>query len=315
MLSHLLDLKTLLLNFRDVFKVLFGTLNAWQLLGRYKPDVVFSKGGFVVVPVGIAAHIRSIPIVTHDSDAIPGLANKIIGRWAVVHTTAMAPTYYPYPQDTIKQVGIPIDERLKAVDGALQKKLKQQIGMPTDGLMLLVVGGGLGSQTINRLMAKVSPKLLKDNPQLQIVHFSGSGHQDSVAEHYWMELGEEMPHRVKVIGFTSDFYIYSGAADIVLARAGATTLAELALQRKAAIIIPSPFLAGGHQLKNAEEFTTKDAAVVLANDIEPQKLLRELDNLLQNTERREQLAQNIGSLARPKAAVQLANILLELAKR
>jgi len=276
--------------------------------------VVFSKGGYVVVPVGIAARLRGVPIITHDSDAVPGLANRFIGRWAKVHTTAMAPEYYPYPKNTIKQVGIPVDERLKPVDTALQKSLRQQIDLPADCLMLLVAGGGLGSQTINQLTVKLSPQLLKDNPSLQIVHFSGSGHQDSLAEYYRRELGQEMPRRVKVLGFSSDFYIYSGAADVVLARAGATTLAELAIQRKAAIIIPSPFLTGGHQLRNAEELTTKDAAVVLQNDVSPQKLLSELDSLLQNKQRREQLAHNIGSLAQPEAAVQLADILLEATK-
>ncbi len=287
---------------------------ALRLLGKYKPDVVFSKGGYVVVPVGIAARLRGVPIITHDSDAVPGLANRFIGRWAKVHTTAMAPEYYPYPKNTIKQVGIPVDERLKPVDTALQKSLRQQIDLPADCLMLLVAGGGLGSQTINQLTVKLSPQLLKDNPSLQIVHFSGSGHQDSLAEYYRRELGQEMPRRVKVLGFSSDFYIYSGAADVVLARAGATTLAELAIQRKAAIIIPSPFLTGGHQLRNAEELTTKDAAVVLQNDVSPQKLLSELDSLLQNKQRREQLAHNIGSLAQPEAAVQLADILLEATK-
>ncbi|MEK7095950.1 MAG: UDP-N-acetylglucosamine--N-acetylmuramyl-(pentapeptide) pyrophosphoryl-undecaprenol N-acetylglucosamine transferase [Patescibacteria group bacterium] len=314
LLAHLVDVKTLMLNFRDAFRVLFGTLMALRLLRKYRPDVVFSKGGYVVVPVGLAAHLHGVPIITHDSDAAAGLANKIIGRWAKIHTTAMAPKYYPYPSDSIRQVGIPVDGRLKPVDAEEQKSLKRQIGLAPDNLMLLVAGGGLGSQTINELMAKISPELLKNNPRLEIVHFSGSGHQDSLTEHYQRELGEEMPQRVKVLGFSSDFYAYSGAADVVLARAGATTLAELAIQRKAAVIIPSPFLTSGHQLKNAEELTLHSAAVVLPNNIEPQKLLSTLNDLLQNTSSREQLARSMGSLARPNAAAELADILLEAAK-
>ncbi len=315
LLSQLTDIKTLLLNFRDFFKVLFGVLTALRLLAKYKPDVVFSKGGYVVVPVGIAARLRGLPIVTHDSDAVPGLANRLIGRWAKVHTVAMSPEYYPYPINTIRQVGIPVDERLKPVDAALQKSLKQRIDLAPDSSMLLVTGGGLGSQTINQLMIKISAQLLKNNPKLEIIHFSGSGYQDSLAEHYRRELGEEMPRRVKVIGFSSDFYSYSGAADVVLTRAGATTMAELAIQRKAAVIIPSPFLTGGHQLRNAEQFTTIGAAVVLPNNVSPQKLLGTLDVLLQNKEKREQLQRSIGSLARPQAAARLADILLEAAKK
>lgn len=313
LLSHLLDVKTLALNFRDLFKVMAGSLAAFWLLGKYKPAVVFCKGGFVVVPVGIAARLRGIPIVTHDSDALPGLANRIIGRWATVHATGTAPHYYPYPKDTVIQTGIPVDERLKPVSPALQLKLKRQIGLPMDSLMLLVAGGGLGSRTINELIVELSPKLFKNHPKLQIVHFTGSGHQDGVAQQYINQLGDFMQAKVKVIGFSNDFYAYSGAADVVLARAGATTLAELAIQRKASVIIPSPFLAGGHQLKNAEELTTKKAAEVLPNDVSSQKLFNVLDHLLQNKQSRERLAHNIGSLAQPDAAARLADILLHVA--
>ncbi len=313
LLSHITDIRTLLLNFRDIFKVLFGTLTALRLMGKYKPDVVFSKGGYVVVPVGIAAHLRGIPIVTHDSDSVPGLANRIIGRWAKIHTTGMPPQYYPYPGGSVKQVGIPVDERLKPVDEALQKSLKQQIELPPDCQVLLVAGGGLGSQKINDLAIEAAPPLLEAHPRLYIVHFSGSGHQDAVAEHYLSALGRDMPGRVRVLGFSSDFYAYSGAADVVLARAGATTLAELAIQRKASVIIPSPFLTGGHQLKNAEELEAHDAAEVLPNDVEPHKLLSTLNALLQNKQRRSQLAHNIGSLAHPKAADELADIILKAA--
>ncbi len=314
LLSHLLDIKTLLLNLRDVFKVLWGTAVAFWLLGRYRPAVVFSKGGYVVVPVGMAARLRGITIITHDSDAVPGLANRIIGRWAQLHATGLPPQYYPYPKDTVVHTGIPVDERVKSVDTSLQKKLKKQIDLPPDCLMLLVAGGGLGSQKINELAVEISDSLLEANPKLQIVHFSGSGHQDQVAEHYMRKLGKEMPDRVKVLGFSSDFYAYSGAADVMLARAGATTIAELAIQRKTAVIIPSPFLSGGHQLKNAEELTTKEAAVVLPNDVSPQKLLSVLNELLQNEQRRASLAHNISRLAHPDAASRLAELLLSVAK-
>jgi len=314
LLSHLSDIKTLLLNFRDIFKVLFGTLTALRLLGKYKPDVVFSKGGYVVVPVGIAARLRGVPIVTHDSDAVPGLANRLIGRWAVVHAAGMPPRYYPYSKDSIRYVGIPLDERVKMVDPEQKKALKRQIGLPADAQMLFVSGGGHGSRTINELMVAISPKLLKQNPKLQIIHISGSGHQDRVADQYLKLLGPDMPESVRVLGFSSDFYAYSGAADVVLARAGATTLAELAIQRKAAVIIPSPFLSGGHQMKNAEEFTTNAATEILPNDVKPEQLLSTLDALLKNKQRRQQLEHNIGSLARPDAAAKLADILLDVAK-
>lgn len=310
--SHILDVKTLALNLRDIFKVIFGTFSAWKILRKYRPKVVFSKGGYVVVPVGLAAKTLRLPIVTHDSDASAGLANRIVGRWAKIHATGMPPEYYNYSKDTIRYVGVPVDERVKPVDEKMQKDLKRQIELPPDCLMLMVSGGGLGSARLNELMVNVAPALLKKHPSLHIVHFSGTGHQDSVAEHYRRELGAEMPTRVKVIGFSSDFYVYSGAADVVVARAGATTLAELAIQKKASVIIPSPFLTGGHQLKNAENLTTNKAAKVLPNDVSSQKLLTVLGELLQNKSVRNELSKNIGTLAHPDAANKLAEILLKI---
>ena len=291
---------------------MFGTISAWRILRKHKPGVVFSKGGYGVVPVGLAARVLGIPIVTHDSDAAAGLANRIVGRWAQAHATGMPAHYYPYQRHKVHHVGIPVDERVQPVDSTLQKKLKQQIDLPAEDLVLLVAGGGLGSQRLNELMVQISPKLIDKYPKLHIVHFSGSGHQDTVAEHYRRELGAQMSDKVKVIGFSSDFYAYSGAADVVLARAGATTLAELAIQRKAAVIIPSPFLTGGHQLRNAEELTTLGAAKILPNDVDPQKLFKVLDELLQNKHLRSELAHKIGSLAHPDAADELADILIKI---
>lgn len=294
---------------------MLGTISAWRLLRKYQPSVVFSKGGYVVVPVGFAARLLNIPLVTHDSDASAGLANRIIGRWAVIHATGMPPHYYPYAKESVRYVGIPVDERVKPVDEALKHSLRNQIDLPPEGLMLMVAGGGLGSQRLNELMVQISPKLIAKFPKLRIVHFSGSGHQDTVAEHYRRELGAEMPDKVKVIGFSSDFYAYTGAADVILARAGATTLAELAIQAKAAVIIPSPFLTGGHQLRNAEQLTTHEAAKVLPGDVSPQKLFKVLEELLENKRLRDKLAHKIGSLAHPDAAELLADILLQISTR
>lgn len=310
--SHLLDIKTIVLNVRDFFKVIFGFFTALKLLRKYRPAVVFSKGGYVTVPVGMAARWRHIPIVTHDSDTVPGLANRIVGRWAQLHASGLPPRYFNYPKETIRYTGVPVDERVKPVSEALARSLKQQIELPKDCLMLLVAGGGHGSRRLNELIVAIAPQLLKRHPKLRIVHFSGSGWQDAVAAQYRRELDADTADRVKVVGFSNDFYVYSGAADVVVARAGASTLTELAIQRKAAVIIPSPFLTGGHQLKNAEELTTLGAAQVLPNDVEPPKLLNVLDDLLQNKQRRDELAHKISSLARPDAADKLADILLEV---
>ena len=312
-MAHLTDIKTLALNFRDFFRVIAGILASHRILKKLKPDVVFSKGGYVAVPVGIAAHWRHIPIVTHDSDATAGLANRIVGRWAVLHATGMPAENYSYPKDSVQYVGIPIDERIKPVSKTAQADFKRQAGFLADTLVLLVAGGGLGAKSLNDKLVSIAPKLLEANPKLRIVHLSGKQHEQAVVTKYAAGLDSGLLERVKVIGFTDEFYKYSGAADLVVTRAGATAMAEFAAQNKACIVVPSPFLAGGHQLKNAEALSRFGLAEIVSNDASPQELQEAILNLLGNRFRRESYAKKLGRTAHNDAAQKLAKLLFEVA--
>ncbi len=310
--SGVLDLKTLILNIRDFFRLPGSIVAAWRLLRKFNPDVVFSKGGFVAVPVGIAAKMRGIPIVTHDSDSLPGLANRIIGRWAKIHATGMPARYYLYPERSIKHVGIPIDERIKTVTPKLQAETKQKLKLPKDSRVLLLSGGGNGSQRLNELMLSVAPELLQTNLGLYLIHLAGISNEEDVKSSYAL-MPEPLHDRVRVFGFSSDFYSYSAAADLVIARAGATTMAELAAAAKACIVIPSPFLAGGHQIKNAEELAAHDAIVQLPEETTPDELLALINSLLSNDSRRFELASNLHATAKPGASKNLAALILKIA--
>lgn len=308
--SHILDIKTLLLNFVDMFKVLAGYHAARRLLKQLKPAAVFSKGGFVVVPVGLAANGLKIPIITHDSDAVPGMANKLIGKKAVAHATGMPAHLYPYPKEKTHHLGIPVDERLKPVDKAAQDQFKEAIGAPSDSTVLLISGGGLGASSLNQKILAIASRLFEFEPKLYIVHITGSAKQEAVSQAYGASLAAEHLKKVKVIGFTPEFYKYTGAADLVVSRAGATTLAELALQGKAAIVIPAPHLTDAQQLKNVEELEKVEAAEILDNAASADKLFKSVTNLLKNKPRREKLAHNLSSLAKPRAAAELAELIL-----
>lgn len=310
-LARLIDFKTNLLNARDFFKVIKGLYQARRLLKKIKPDVVFSKGGYVVVPVGLAAARLGVPIITHDSDALPGLANRLVGRRAYLHTTGMPANDYNqlYPAETVKYVGVPVDERLKTVTPQIQIQYKKRLGMPADGFVLLVSGGGLGSKTLNDKIITIAKDLLND-PKFYILHFCGEMHQPAVKDGYRRSLDEDQLKRVKLVPFSDEFYVFSGAADLVIARAGASTLAELALQQKACIILPAAFLTGGHQSKNAEILRQHDAVITKTDNIEPQKLLGLIKDLQLNPKRRAELAHNLSSLAKPQAAEELAELIL-----
>jgi len=315
LLSHLLDFKTIALNIRDLWRALSSVKTASSIMRKFKPDIVFSKGSFVAVPVGIAARLKRIPIVTHDSDAVAGLANKIISRWAVIDATGMPSGTYPYPKDHIRYVGVPIAADIIPITPAAQESLKKAVSLPEDAPLLLIAGGGNGSKEINDAVVSISEELLSANITLQIVHITGEGNRHQVRQDYDQVLSKEQLKRVKIIGFTNEFAKYSGAADLIVCRAGATSLAEIAVLGKASIIIPSTFLAGGHQLKNAEILKSHNAAVIVESPIESQKMLALIGDLLTNPERREDLSKNISKLAKPDATRDLAKIIVEVARK
>jgi UDP-N-acetylglucosamine--N-acetylmuramyl-(pentapeptide) pyrophosphoryl-undecaprenol N-acetylglucosamine transferase len=306
--------KTLGLNIIDFLRLPRSIWSSYKVLRKFKPDIVFSKGGFVAVPVGFAARLRRIPILTHDSDAAPGLANRIVGRWAKVHATGLPAHYYPYRNSTIEYVGIPIDERVRRVTPKLQKSAKQRQGLPKDAVVLLVSGGGNGSRHLNDLMLAVAEELLSTHLPLHIIHLTGANWESEVKSGY-KKLPKTEQARVQVSGYSADFYQLVAAADLVLTRAGATTLAELAAAGKCCIVMPAPFLAGGHQLKNANELTKHDAAVVLPNEADADELLATINNLLSSDTRRFELARNIFALAKPNASTNLARLILKIAQK
>lgn len=314
-LSHLFDVKTLFLNFVDFFKVVAGIASSLRILKKTNPQVVFSKGGFVAVPVGIAAKFRGISIVTHDSDVVPGLANRIIGRWAAVHATGQPARYYKYPKDSIKYIGIPIDDRFTAVDDSQRQNYKQQLGLKPNQPVILISGGGLGAQSLNKSIIAAAPEIFKNNPDLAILHICGQQHAEEVSEGYKALLGDEQAQRVRVVGFTTEFYIYSAVADLVVTRAGATTLAELAAQAKACLLVPSPHLTGGHQIKNARLLQEAGAAEVIPNNATPLEFSKTINQLLGDKQRLSLLANKLASTAKTDAAAALADILVNLATK
>jgi len=311
--ARITDVKTIFFNVRDFFRIAGSIAKAWRILKKVNPNVVFSKGGFVAVPVGIAAKVRGIPIVTHDSDAIPGLANRIIGRWAEVHATGLPAEFYDYPKAKTVYTGIPVDERIQPLGGAARQKLKQSIGVEPANQVLLVSGGGLGARDVNSKIVKIAPDLLKTNQKLYIIHQAGQANETEVAGQYSKVVDNTTRRRITVLGFTGELYKYICAADLIVGRAGASSVAEFAAARKACILIPNPFLANGHQLKNAQELQKIGAVEIVQDNAPPDELLGKIVTLLGSSSSRENLAGKLGKTAQPNAAAKLAEILLKIA--
>jgi len=315
--KQLLDIKTVFLNLRDVLYIVLGCLQSVWLIACLRPAVVFIKGGFIGVPVGLAAALWRRPYVTHDSDAIAGLANRIIARWARVHAVALPAELYMYPPEKTVTVGVPIASEFSRVDKKKQTAFKKAIGLEANEQLLFVTGGGLGAKVINDAMIVIANDLLKNYPSLRIIHTAGHKHKEAVAKAYTRKLSSKDLKRVTVADYLEDIYQYTGAADVVVARAGATNMAELAAQGKACVIIPNPVLAGGHQLKNAEAFAEAQAVkMIYQAELEANSdvLYESVAQLLSSPKLRTQLSQKLHVFAHADAAHKLAMILLKQAK-
>lgn len=275
---------------------------------RLRPDAVLLKGGFVGVPVGLACAAMKLPFITHDSDALPGLANRIVARWARFHTTALPAEFYSYPRDSVRQVGVLMSREYTPVSAARQADFRKRIGIPVRSRLLLVTGGSGGAASINRAVREIIADLLGENDDLYVVHQTGKGKKD---------LYDDFAHeRLRVEELLFPLYEYTGASDLVITRAGANTLAELGAQGKACIVVPNPHLTGGHQIINAKYYRDRGAIFLLEDATirkDALKLKAVIDDLLKDSSQRKVLGERIRELTLPGAAGKLAALLIGIA--
>lgn len=314
---QLLDLRSQALNIRDAFRVVRGLWQSYRLMRRLQPSVIFTRGGFVSVPVALGGKLRGIPYITHDSDSIPSLANRLIARWASQHAVALPEEVYPYPRAKTKMVGIPLNHEYQPVTPTLQAKYRAELELADYKHILLVTGGGNGAEGLNTAVVDNAAYLLKQFPGLCIVHIAGRSLEAATNTAYDAKLAPAARTHVKVLGFVTDFYKYSGAADVIIARAGATNLAEFAVQGKACLIVPAGQLVGGHQIENAKVFAEHKAIVLMTQEqVEQERRLSKIvGELLADDRRRAELGKNLSAFARSDAAEQLAMVLLGIAKQ
>ena len=306
------DLPMQLKNLVDAWWVLVGLWQSYWLIHKLRPGIIFTRGGYVSVPVALGGRLNGVPYVTHDSDSTPSLANRILARWAAKHAVAMEPRLYPYRENTTVLTGIPVAREYERVTPNLQHSYRKEAGLQDYKSVLFVTGGGNGAETLNKLVALSAGPLLERYPALAIVHTAGRLHEASLSQLYDELLTDSQRKRVFVAGFLSDMYRYTGAADVIIARAGATTLAEVAIQGKACIVIPASQLSW--QLHQARTLADKQAVIDLpqaeavAHD---SRLAEVVSDLLDHAAKRQALERRISALAIPDAAHRIAVVLLD----
>ncbi len=298
------------MNFIDAFKTIIGLFEARSTIKKLAPDAVLAKGGFVCVPVGLVASRLNIPYMTHDSDAIPGLANRIISKKAILNATALPSHYYTYPEEKSVYTGIPVAEEFLSINEYDKDNSRKNLGIPNDALVVLITGGSQGSTRINLAIRTIIIRLLDENDKLYVVHAVGETDK---------ELYDGLnTDRVISKPFFDNFSSVVKASDVVITRAGASSMAEFAALSKACIVIPSPFLAGGHQLENAKELAkAKSVVIVNESDLTPdsEKLLQEISKLLKNKKDRIQLGEKLHSSIKLDASEHIADLLVKIASK
>ncbi|MEI7758631.1 MAG: UDP-N-acetylglucosamine--N-acetylmuramyl-(pentapeptide) pyrophosphoryl-undecaprenol N-acetylglucosamine transferase [bacterium] len=312
--KQLLDLPTIFKNFVDFFKFLIGLIQAYSVLGKIKPDIIFIKGGYIGVPVGLAAALRKIKYITHDSDTMPGLANRIIAKWAIMHATGMPTEFYDYQKDKTVYVGVPISAEYSLVDEDMQNAFKKNLGFESADKLILFTGGGLGSKVLNDSLVEITKKLLSSDEKIRIMNIAGNENEEEVRGAFSNKLSSEEIDRLTIKGFVTDLHKYSGAADLIISRAGATNIAEFAAQAKACVIIPSPYLVGGHQIKNAESLVKINAIEIIDEaDLQynPEVLLDKITELMNSKSKREELGKNLHKIAKLNASKDLAKLIID----
>ncbi len=240
-------------NFTDPLRVVKGALDAFRLLGKIKPDLVFSKGGFVSVPVVYAAALRGIPVVLHESDLTPGLANRLSLPFCSRICASFPETLAHLPQRKAVLTGTPI--RAELFHGNRDEGLKT-LGFTGDKPLLLVMGGSMGSKAVNEALRSNLEWML---PLMNVVHLCGKGLLDENFE------GRAGYRQFEFLG--AGLADVLTAADRVVSRAGANSLFELLALRKPMLLIPLPANASrGDQILNAQSFARRGLAHVLLQE-------------------------------------------------
>jgi len=286
-------------NFIDPVRILLGILQSFLLCKRLSPDVVFSKGGFISVPVVIGAWLNRIAVITHESDITPGLANKLCFPFAARVCVTFRETVDLLKSDKVVLTGTPVREDILSGDAAAGRRL---LDLKSDRKVLLFFGGSLGAAAINAVVHAALPKLLEE---FQVIHICGAGNLqpdlDSMQNYHQMEYLYEQ------------FGDLLACADLVVSRAGANSIYELLLCRKPHILIPlSRQASRGDQIINARTFANLGYSEVIEEEVLTAELLyTTISNMLKNSA---EIIARIEQFQAPDAVEVIYDLILDAAQ-
>ena len=273
---------------------------ALKILRNYRPDICLASGGYVTVPVGLAAWLTGVPLVIHEQNSRPGLSNRVLSRLAQKILVGFESSVGCFPGKKTQVVGNPVRPELAAVND-LERDFR---GQP---LHIGVTGGSQGASGLNRVVAPALVALRQSGLNFTVIHQTGE------ADLAWVrDIYQEAGLEAQVQDFIGDMVKFYARADLVIARAGALTIAELPAARLPSILVPLPTAADDHQTANAQSLKEAGAALVVAErGLTPERLSQMIGSLLSDPARLEALSRAAAGQARLDADLVMARAALK----
>jgi UDP-N-acetylglucosamine--N-acetylmuramyl-(pentapeptide) pyrophosphoryl-undecaprenol N-acetylglucosamine transferase len=290
---------------RNAVSLALGVVQAWRVLGRFRPDAVFATGGYASVPVGVAARLRRLPLLVYLPDVRPGWAVRLLSRLATRIAATTERSMAELPKGKAVAAGYPVRP---AFWSATREAARTKLGLPQDEHVLLVTGASQGARRLNEAVASQLDGLLD---VCHVLHLTGSA--DAAAMLTRRDaLNERQRARYHVLGYTDDMADAMAAADLAVMRSGASVLGELPAAGLPAVLVPGVYEGGYNQRANARYLADEGCAVVLENE-ELGTLTDVVRGLLADETKRRAMSDAARRLAQPDAARTIARMLTELA--
>jgi UDP-N-acetylglucosamine--N-acetylmuramyl-(pentapeptide) pyrophosphoryl-undecaprenol N-acetylglucosamine transferase len=298
------------------FAAVGGTAAALRLLRRERIEVVAGMGGYVTLPVAAAARLAGIPVVLHEQNAIPGVANRLAARFARTVAVGVEAAAEAFPPGRTVVTGNPVRPELARLDRTRLRELGQkELGLDPERATLLVFGGSQGARHINQALVAATPHWPRPE-RIQILHACGRRDEAQVREAWAAAEAPSRGLKVRIEPFIERMDLAYAACDLALTRAGALTVAELTAAGVPAIMVPLPHATADHQAGNARAVAAGGGALVVRDeDLTGERLAATAAPLLDDPERLAKMSASMAAMAFPTAAQELAALVLEAAGR
>lgn len=306
-----LQRKLTLSNFALPFKVIKSVMMARRILKEFKPDIAVGVGGYASAPLLWAASRLGVPTLIQEQNGYAGLTNKIVGKKAKSICVAYEGMERFFPADRIILTGNPIRKEIVPATEQMRMEACEFYGLDPMRKHIFIVGGSLGSGTLNKAMKKWITEGCPGGKGVEVIWQCGKFYKPQIDE-FMNEAkangagGETLSH-IQYSDFIQRMDLAYAAADLVISRSGASSISELCAAHKASIFVPSPNVAEDHQTHNAMALVRKGAAVMVKDSEAEQKLMKTACDLLRNPDKTAQMEKNIAALAKTDAAMTIAD--------